>query len=581
MPILDERLSRRVAWLMLTRVVLLLLVLGAAVVLEASAGHPDTGSQGWVLRAVLFGLAATIGSGLLVRHFRSPLAFGVLQIATDVAVATTIVHVTGAGDSVFSFLYVIIVAYAALLFDRRLSVGAAVFASLAYTASLVATSHGLGVLDPALPPPSLLMVIADASVKSGALLVVASLSSGLSRELARADRALDERTRDFGRLRDLHELTVQSLGSGLLTTDPTGIVRSFNREAQRITGVAGADAVGQPIAELLPGAGQLLEPDAGRQRERIAFTSADGTSLHLGFATSVLRDAEGRPGGHVVIFQDITAIVEMENDLRLSERLAAVGELAAGIAHEIRNPLASISGSVQMLQSGLSEEDLEQRRLMEIVLRETDRLDGLISDFLHYARPAPPARKEVDLTALTGELQEMYDTARPEEVTTAFDVAADLRAWADPDQLRQLLWNLLLNGGQAMEDGGTLQVSARRLDAQEAAVDGRHHVDGERSAHVEITVSDTGSGIDPELLDRVFDPFFTTKPRGSGLGLAMVHRIVEANEGTVSVESEVGKGTTFRVRLPAASHRQAATRDPEAIASDAVAADGGVSGEPV
>ncbi|NNL65304.1 MAG: PAS domain-containing protein [Myxococcales bacterium] len=577
MPIVDERLSRRVAWLMLARVVLLLLVLGAAVVLEASAGHPDSRSQGWVLRAVLAGLAATIGSGLLLRRFRSPLAFGVLQIATDIGVATAIVHVTGAGDSVFSFLYVIIVAYAALLFDRRLSVGAAVFASLAYTASLVATSRGLGVLDPALPPPSLLLVIADASVKSGALLVVASLSSGLSRELARADRALDERTRDFGRLRDLHELTVQSLGSGLLTTDPEGIVRSFNREAQRITGVAGADALGQPIASLLPGAGQLFELDAERQRERIAFTSAEGTPLHLGFATSVLRDAEGRPGGHVVIFQDITAIVEMENDLRRSERLAAVGELAAGIAHEIRNPLASISGSVQMLQSGLSEEDLEQRRLMDIVLRETDRLDGLISDFLHYARPAPPERKEVDLTALTSELQEMYDTARPADVTTGFEVEADLRAWADPDQLRQLLWNLLLNGGQAMDDGGSLQVAARCLDAQEAALDGRHHVDGERSAQVEITVSDTGSGIDPELLDRVFDPFFTTKPRGSGLGLAMVHRIVEANEGTVSVESELGKGTTFRVRLPAAPRRQA--HGPEAPASDAVVADGGFAGD--
>ena len=135
----------------------------------------------------------------------------------------------------------------------------------------------------------------------------------------------------------------------------------------------------------------------------------------------MLRDAEGRESGHVVIFQDITAIVEMENDLRLSERLAAVGELAAGIAHEVRNPLASISGSVQILRSGLEEEDHEQRRLMDIVLREADRLDGLIRDFLHYARPAPPRRERVELSLLTEELREMYDTNRPSGVSAAFE----------------------------------------------------------------------------------------------------------------------------------------------------------------
>jgi two-component system sensor histidine kinase PilS (NtrC family) len=537
---------------MLARVVLLLVVLAAAVVLNASVGFPSAGNETRVLYAVLVGMAATIGSGLLVSRFRSSRAFGALQVVTDVAVTTAIVHVTGGSDSVFSFLYVMVVAYAAVLFDPRLSVVAAVLGSVAYGASLVALSRGWGTLDPVFPPPSLGLAAADAAVKACALLVVAALASGLSRELVRADRALDERTRDFGRLRDLHELTVQSLGSGLLTVDPEGIVRSFNREAQRITGVPHTEAVGRPIDELLPGAEELLREGGERQRERLAFADAQGEPHHLGFACSVLRDAEGRPSGHVVIFQDITAIVEMENELRRSERLAAVGALAAGIAHEVRNPLASISGSVQMLSSGLPEEDHEQRRLMAIVLRETDRLDLLISDFLHYARPSPPKREPVDLSVLTGELCEMYDTARPTGVSADFVVPRGLRIFADADQLRQLLWNLLLNAGQAMADDGELLIEARRVGAQEASPDGRNHGNGGASAQVEITVSDTGSGIAPELLDRVFDPFFTTKAGGSGLGLAMVHRIVEANEGTVNVESELGKGTTFRVRLPAA-----------------------------
>lgn len=189
---------------------------------------------------------------------------------------------------------------------------------------------------------------------------------------------------------------------------------------------------------------------------------------------------------------------------------------------------------------------------MDIVLREADRLDGLISDFLHYARPAPPRPVEVDLAALTADLREMYDTARPPGVHASFRIPPDLRVVADPGQLRQLLWNLLLNAGQAMDTEGELVVAARPVAAQDGSQDGRHLEDGESSAWVEISVADTGSGISPELLDRVFDPFFTTKAGGSGLGLAMVHRIVEANEGTVYVESEPGKGTTFRVRLPEA-----------------------------
>jgi len=552
---LDDRLARRVAWLMLARVVLLLVVLAVAVLLETSAGAGSSGSERHVLLAVLAGLGATIGSGLIVRRFRSPRAFGTLQVGTDLVVATAIVHTTGGSHSVFAFLYVLVVAYAALLFDRRLSVGAALAASLAYGASLLASAQGWGVSGAALPPAPLPLLYADAAVKGGALFVVAALASGLSRELARADRALDERTRDFGRLQDLHELTVQSLGSGLLTVDHDGTIRSYNREAEHITGVPVAEAMGKPLTTILPGAEGLIGrgSDGERLRERMPYTDAAGEFLHLGLAASVLRDGEGRPSGHVIIFQDITEIVEMEHELRQTERMAAVGELAAGIAHEVRNPLASMSGSVQILRASLPEEDAEQRRLMDIVLRETDRLDHLIGDFLLYARPKPPEPVGVDLSALTSDLREMYVSACPEGVSARFEVPEGLAPWVDEDQLRQLLWNLLLNGGQAMEaSGGVLRLDARRLPAQEAASEDRNHEDGEGYASVEISVSDTGVGIDPERLERVFEPFFTTKPRGSGLGLAMVHRIVEANAGTLSVESEPGQGTRFALRLPEA-----------------------------
>jgi two-component system sensor histidine kinase PilS (NtrC family) len=585
-PGLDERLARRVAWLMLARILLLLVVLGVVVALEASEGV--SGGERPVLGAVLTGLAATIGSGLVFRRFRSPRAFGALQVGTDLAVVTAIVHATGAGDSVFSFLYVLVVAYAALLFDRRLSVVAAFVASLFYAGSLLVSAQGWGpggAWAAAVP-----RVVADAAVKAGALFVVAALASGLSRELARADRALDERTRDFGRLQNLHELTVQSLGSGLLTVDFGGVVRSYNREAEHITGLPLAEALGKPLAAVLPGAERLLagRADGERRRERMPFTDATGEFLHLGLAASVLRDAEGRPSGHVIIFQDITGIVEMEQELRRSERMAAVGELAAGIAHEVRNPLASMSGSVQMLRAALSEDDAEQRRLMDIVLRETDRLDHLIGDFLLYARPKAPDPTSVDVAALAADLEDMVGSARPRGVTVHVDVPEGVRAWVDEDQLRQLLWNLLLNGAQAMEEGGgELRLEARRVSAsdataQDAAADGRNPEDVEGCASVEISVSDTGVGIEPERLERIFEPFFTTKPRGSGLGLAMVHRIVEANAGTLGVESEPGGGTRFRLCLPAggddgsvrAERTGAVTPEAERSAGVAVGAEG-------
>ncbi len=551
MPRRDDRLARRVAWLMLARVVLLLVVLSAVVVLGDLAGASAPRAEQGVLYAVVLGMAATVASGLALRWVRNPQIFGAIQATVDVAVTTAIVHLTGASNSVFAFLYVIVVAYVALIFDRRLSLAAAGLATLAYSSSLLAASRGLWLGEPIYPPPGLAVVLADAGVKAAALLVVAVLASGLAKELARADRALDERTRDFGRLRDLHELTVESLESGLLTVDPERIVRSFNREAERITGVNAAEALGRPLRAILPGAEALLgDPGRMRSRERMPYEGSDGGTLHLGLACSVLRDAEGRPSGHVIIFQDITAIVEMENELRRSERLAAVGELAAGIAHEVRNPLASISGSVQMLETGLAEEDHEQRRLMEIVLREADRLDALIRDFLHYARPTPPKPEAVEIGELVDEVCEMFETVREPATRLRCELEPGVRVFADADQLRQLLWNLLLNAAQAMEEGGEITLAARELP-QEVDEDGRN-VKEEGCARVEIAVGDTGPGIPPDVLDRIFDPFFTTKPAGSGLGLAMVHRIVEANEGSVSVDSEAGGGTRFRIRLPAA-----------------------------
>jgi two-component system sensor histidine kinase PilS (NtrC family) len=288
------------------------------------------------------------------------------------------------------------------------------------------------------------------------------------------------------------------------------------------------------------------------------FRNLQGDDLHLGIAAYILKDESGEPSGHVVIFQDVTQVVEMEGELRRSERMAAVGQLSASLAHEVRNPLAAISGSIQMLQGRLPDFDgsREPGKLMEIALREIDRLDRLIADFLGYARPGPLNLRAVGVAEVLDDVLEIFEAGRPETVEVHTDLEADLAVRADPDQLRQVLWNLAINAAQAMPDGGVLALSGRRMPceaSQESSAEDRK--DGEDQSKlnsIEISVADEGVGIAADDLARIFDPFFTTKREGSGLGLATVHRIVANHGGSVRVESKLGAGTTIRVRLPEA-----------------------------
>jgi two-component system sensor histidine kinase PilS (NtrC family) len=299
------------------------------------------------------------------------------------------------------------------------------------------------------------------------------------------------------------------------------------------------------------------ETGISNSRGRMVYRTHDQILRYLGIGTYVLRDGAAEAEGHVVIFQDVTDVVEMEASLRQSERLAAIGELSASIAHEIRNPLAAISGSIEMLQGERAEqkESGDSANLMKIALREVDRLDNLISDFLTYARPGPLNPESVQLQAVITDVLEMFEASRPDGIEIDLTVEDGLAFFADPDQLRQVLWNLVLNAAEAMPEGGRLRVSARRLiesDSQGGSPGGRRG-QGEKEGKarwLEIAIADDGCGIPQDKLDRIFDPFFTTKRNGSGLGLATVHRIVESHGGMVRLESKLGVGTTVRVRLP-------------------------------
>ncbi len=551
--------------LVFAHLALTLLSFGIALALDGLGGVLPSGARQGLYLTVAAAFATTLVSALLLDRAPSPRQFVAVQLATDVVIVTSLVHYSGGRESLFTFLYVVVTLYGALLFGRRGAMISASVSAAAYGGLLLATRSGLidgwGEEGPeALPAAALVAIWA---VHVGALYLVGVLASLLSSELQRTGRALDQSKSDLRRLRDLHQRTVGSLMSGLLTFDAEGAITSFNPEAERITGLAAAAVLGRSLEEIIPGAMALLseceQPDErpAVRRARLRHRNADGAELHLGVAASILRGAEGEAQGHVMIFQDVTDVVAMERDLRSSERLAAVGEMAAKMAHEIRNPLASISGSIQMLRdTHEGEGDPESGRLMDIVIRETDRLNDLITDFLLYSRPSAPDLKEIRARSVLEEVADLLEAGMPADVELLVSGSRTLSVLADPGQLRQILWNLASNGLEAMPDGGqlVLGVEAGGLDeAQEGAAPRRNEAQGRSpvgAPWVRISVTDTGAGMSLELTERIFEPFFTTKRRGTGLGLATVYRIAESHGGWVEVESQVGRGTVIHVVLP-------------------------------
>jgi two-component system sensor histidine kinase PilS (NtrC family) len=522
-----------------------------ALVLDALGGNITITEWEGFYGIVALSFLATLVYRPFLGRVHDPRRFAAVNIATDIGLVSGMVVFSGGGDSVFTFLYMTVAIYAAMFFRRFEALGWGVGAGLAYGAVLLAGVQGLFGMEAGGSAAALWTTWV---VHTGALVLVAALTSFLAAELERTGQALHQRTHALFRLQNLHQRTVESLVSGLLTTDRQGRITSFNAEAERITGVARKAALELEAEEILPGVQTLIEAagdDVQRSRARMSFRDPQGRALHLGVGTYILRDAHGAPSGHVVIFQDVTDVVKMERELRRSERLAAVGELSASIAHEIRNPLAAISGSIQVMQGRLKPAEAESARLMNIVIREVDRLNHLITDFLDFARPGPAKIESVSMHAIVAEVAQMFEPVRPEGVRLAIEVPEALQVAADAGQLRQVIWNLVLNAGQAMPDGGEIRIEARAID-DEAAQGGASgdRLEAEHAIWAEVSVLDQGVGIPPEVADQIFDPFFTTRRDGSGLGLPTVHRIVEDHGGTVRIDRpDDDFVTAIRVRL--------------------------------
>jgi two-component system sensor histidine kinase PilS (NtrC family) len=474
-----------------------------------------------------------------------------VQLGIDALLVSALVLVTGGIESYFSTIYVLPVVAAAVLRRRRggLLVAAssgALYAGVVltqYTDAFGLVSGSQLVMTPgSLPPPR--VALFTVGLNASGFTMVALLTGYLAENLRQAGQHLEWASSQIADLRALSQHVIDSLTGGLATADQTGRVLTFNRAAERIVGRTATEARGRTVRDVLqlPAGVSLADPepeaDPRGQRTEYVLVRPDGSRIDLGLTAAPLVTVAGR-AGWIFSFQDLTDAKRREREAQRQRRLAAVGEMAAGIAHEIRNPLASMTGSIQILRQELTLSS-DQAELMDIVLRESERLNETIRNFLAYARPRRQAASRFEVGRL------LRDTAtllrNSPECNDRHRLEVDLGApeiWfeADEGQIRQIVWNLASNAVRAMPEGGRLWLRAALAQ------------DGPKRG-LELAVRDEGVGIPAEELDSVFHPFRSSFDRGTGLGLAIVHRIVTDHGGEVEVSSAPGQGTEVRAFIP-------------------------------
>ena len=557
-----EVVHKRIKWLMIIRMVLATFSLGTAVLIQitqdATYINPYLVSLYVVIGAVY---ALNLLYAFLINKVENLKTFAYLQILIDVLFITGLVNATGGVRSVFSLFYYLSIIAASTILYRKGGIIVATVSSILY--GLIVDLEYYGIFQPLYGPPEgeiygITSLLFRVLMNISAFYLIAIVSSLLSEQVRKSGAALKVKEIDYRKLEMLYQNIIESINSGLLTVDQDNKITSFNRAAEEITGyelyeVYGAkiDDVLQEIEKTKGDSQKLSSYNNPNPRFEISFKRSDGKMLHLGFSKAILKDSEGSSQGEVYAFQDVTRLKEMEEHVKLVDRLAAIGRLATGMAHEVRNPLASMSGSIQVLRDGLRL-DSDNRRLMEIVLRETNRLDQLISDFILFAQPDDRKKEIVELNSIIGDALQLFsNNPHHSNINVVKNLQNTIMTEVDQQQIKQVFWNLFINAAQAMDYEGELGVSTEivRLDSLDSKISPKlDRTVGELWAR--IVIADTGCGISEHYLDKIFDPFFTTKEKGIGLGLSIVYSIIESYGGTILVESEKDKGSCFAIYLP-------------------------------
>jgi two-component system sensor histidine kinase PilS (NtrC family) len=551
-----SELAARLLKLMLLRLLFISILLGASVVIqvrETRTYFGDIQTIHYFLIATVYFL--TFVYIILYKFLRNLSQQAYIQLMIDTFFITAIIYSTGGIESIFSFLYILSIINASIILYRKGGMVIASSSSILY--GLLLDLHYYGVIHPfegrwgspvEYQSPYIFFMTA---VNIAAFYLVAFLSSYPSEQARKRSVELKEKEDDIIKLEALNEWIIKSITSGLVTLDGQGRIILFNPAAEEIFNIRAGEVIGEKIGEVLPFLQDYIQErhvirEQGKADHSlfidIKYRKSENEDLSLRFFISPLQIPAGDRKGNILFFQDITEMKEIEEEMKKVEGLALVGELAAGIAHEIRNPMASISGSIQMLKEGL-EVDNVNSQLMEIILREINRLNHLINDFLLFARPKPANFQEIDLKALILESLELFKNSGKwhdrVDVRTEFD--EKIKLLSDPEQIKQVLWNIFLNAVEAIQGEGFIEISTFITSSEEMA-------DSEREM-IGIRVRDSGKGFDENAFSHLFTPFFTTKEGGSGLGLAIVKRVIEGLQGKVIGRNNPDGGGEITVYL--------------------------------
>ena len=556
----NKELLERIKWLMVLRLLFATFLLVATVVVQARA-YPSFSNTSLASLYILTGIIyfLTLCYALLLDRIKKYIFFAYVQLVFDVLFVTALIYVTGGIESIFSFMYILTIINAAIMLYRRGGLLIASASSIGY-GSLLDLQY-FGIIHPYYTRASELMTYTigyyfyTLLMNIAAFYLVAFLSSYLAEELRRSGVKLKAKQYDLDQLELLNRNIVQSINTGLITLNNQLEISYINPAVEQISGFGYRDLEGIHIGDIFPKIVPYLSiSDRGGDNDDmpqpqkgidVDFDRRDGTRLHLGFSQSILKDPGGDEIGLILIFQDLTEFRQMQEQVRRMDRLAVAGELAAGIAHEIKNPLASLSGSIQMLRDEVDFGPMQQR-LMDITMREAERLNALVNEFLLFSRPERAVDRSVEVNEVIEDTLEMLknspELSRP--ISIEKTLSKNLWVHIDSQRLQQVIWNLVLNAVQEMKNSGRLSL-ATAIRTKRGSGDAQEKL-------AEISISDTGPGILPENQGKVFDPFFTTKDQGTGLGLTIVHRIVENYDGKIFLDSDGRSGTTFTLHFPLA-----------------------------
>lgn len=546
--LLKEKNKRRILYLIISRIIIITIFLLITVFISIKKQLfpiPDVTLKYFyfiVIFIYLFSAVYALLYKLGIGYRRNI----ILQITIDILAVTFLIFMFGNTQIDYSLFYTLIIIYSAIFLGRKGGILVASISSIFYGIFINLEFHNLM---PSLPIIKIDYEIYTADALTNLMVRIISfyflafLASFISEQEKKASFLLEEKESEFNQLDRLFRSIIESVDTGIITIDLNNVIKTFNKGAEKITRLKREKVQGRKIDEVFPEFLPFLKKQIDDEllKSRIEITIKDDQKgkINLGLSVSTLKGKADKQIGNILIFQDITQIKQMERALEKSRNMALIGEMAAGWAHEVRNPLAAITGSIEILKQGMELEGTN-KRLMEIILRGKNQLENFVRNFLVLARSVPVASEVINLNEVIDEsLEDIKLNKEWHKNNTVRKIfAQDINVFANKEQIRQVINNLLLNAIEAMNEGGVLAVETRRETTYQ------------KKKYTEIIITDTGCGINENDLNRIYEPFFTKKEKGTGLGLAIVNHIVEGYNGKIEIESAVGKGTTCRVLLP-------------------------------